>query len=400
MTLLFDSSLFDSSTSYLEILDEVDSASWQHQAVLSQAALGNRWQAYLNQLCLQTVLTWLQEKYGGDVSPSLPIACPEFWEIVNGSAIGLGETRLILIPTDAIDRQEFRVPQEWVDIPTWAGDYYLAVEVDTDERWVNIWGYTTHAMLKDQGNYDPGDRTYCLEPGDLIADLNVLWVMYRLATEPTRAAIPALPVLSIAQSDRLIQQLGAAVVLPRLEVPFAEWGALIEPQERLQQLCQRRQQGQINPAESFAQIPASLSRWLQNSFESGWLAIEELLNSNQTPEFAFSLRREDSSEPVVRRVKPIQLTETISVLLLVLLEPETEGRIGVRIRMLPETGTDGLPEHLSLSLLAMSGEVLQSVQARSQDNSIQLRRFRCPVGMQFRLQVAIADITVSEDFVS
>ncbi|HEY9639306.1 MAG TPA: DUF1822 family protein [Coleofasciculaceae cyanobacterium] len=393
--------LFDSSTPYLEIPDEVDLAAWQQQAALDQAALGNRWQAYLNQLCFQTVLPWLQEKYGSDVGTGPPLACPELWELVNGSAIMLGTTRLVLIPTDASDRQEFRVPQEWIDLPTWAGDYYLAIEVDPDDRWVTIWGYTTHDLLKTQGSYDAGDRAYCLEPHDLIADLNVLWVMHRLATEPTRVAIPALPALSSAQSDRLLLQLGdAAVVLPRLEVPFAEWGALIEPQERLQQLYHRRHLASASSAESLAQVPANLSRWLQNAFETGWLAIEDLLNSNQTPEFAFSLRHDDSSAPIVRRVKSIQLTETVSVLLLVLLEPESDGRIGVRVRVLPEPGTANLPEHFSLSLLAMSGEVLQSVQARRQDNSIQLRRFRCPVGMPFRLQVAIADTVKSEDFVS
>jgi hypothetical protein len=185
-----------------------------------------------------------------------------------------------------------------------------------------------------------------------------------------------------------------------------EWGALIEPQEQLQQLYQQlyQQQPLAAPAESPVAGAANLSRWLQNAFEAGWLAIEELLSANPTPEFAFNLRRDDTSEPV-RRVKRLELTDAVAVLLLVLLEPEADGRIGVRARVLAEPGTANLsqrylPEYLSLSLLTMSGEVLQSVQTRNQDNSIQLRRFRCPVGMQFRLQVAIADSVISEDFVS
>jgi len=390
--------LFDSSTYALDILDAVHELSWQQ----SQAILGDRWRVYLNQLSFQTVLPWLQEKYGAEVTESPPISCPERWELVNGSAITLGKTRLILVPSDAIDRQEFRVPQEWIDIPDWVGDYYLAVEVDPDDGGVTIWGYTTHTVLKTIGIYDQDDRAYCLEADALIADLNVLWVMHQLTTEPTRVTVPALPTLNSLQVNRLIHQIAdAAIRLPRVEIPFPEWGALLE--RHLQQLYQHRQdalRASISLQGAERTQPANLSRWLQNAFEQGWQAIEDLLNINETPALAFSLRRDDTPETTVRRVKRVALTATVSVLLLVLLEPETDGRIAVRVRVLPQVGSTDLPANLSLSLLAPTGEVLQSVQARSQDNSMQLRRFRCPVGTPFRLQLAIADATVSEDFVS
>ena len=37
----------------------------------------------------------------------------------------------MLIPSEAIDDSELEVPQEWVDIPSWAADYYLAVQITT-----------------------------------------------------------------------------------------------------------------------------------------------------------------------------------------------------------------------------------------------------------------------------
>ncbi len=44
-------------------------------------------------------------------------ALPSFWEFVNGTAITVDNLRLVLVPTLAMDEDELRVPQEWVDIP-------------------------------------------------------------------------------------------------------------------------------------------------------------------------------------------------------------------------------------------------------------------------------------------
>ncbi|NJP10788.1 MAG: DUF1822 family protein [Leptolyngbyaceae cyanobacterium RU_5_1] len=208
----------DTSTQWLEIPQTVHEQSWQQSQVISIP--GNRLQAYLNQVCLQTVLPWLQER--SEIEPVISSASsPAVWELVNGSAIALGTTRLVLMPTEAMDKSEFRVPQEWVDLPSWVGDYYLAIEIDTDEQSLTIWGYATHEMLKSQGQYDPGDRTYSLDGADLIQDMTVFWVMQQLVAEPTRSEIPALPTLSAAQAEALIQRVAdLAIALPRLEVPL------------------------------------------------------------------------------------------------------------------------------------------------------------------------------------
>ncbi|TAG39467.1 MAG: DUF1822 family protein, partial [Oscillatoriales cyanobacterium] len=67
------------------------------------------------------------------------------WEVVNGTAFQIGETRLILIPSDETELEEFCVPQEWVDIPNWSADYYLPVQVNLDgddgECWIELCGF-------------------------------------------------------------------------------------------------------------------------------------------------------------------------------------------------------------------------------------------------------------------
>jgi Protein of unknown function (DUF1822) len=382
--------LSDTSTQWLEIPDAIGTQSWQQSQFISIP--GNRWQAYLNQVCLQTMLPWLQEK--STIEPIVDsMDSLAFWEIVNGSAIVLGTTRLIVIPTEAMDRSEFRVPQEWIDIPSWAGDYYLAVEVDPDEQCLNIWGYTTHQMLKSEGNYDGSDRTYCLDGDRIIQDLTVFWVMQQLSGEPTQAVIEPLPALNSGQAELLLQQLGdRAIALPRLEIPFLQWGALLEQDRWLEQLCQLRQ-SRVN-----ATSPANLSQWWQNVFEAGWQAIEDLWAPQ--PDLAFSFRQAESTQQQVRRVKQIQLGDQFpAVLLVMVLETEADERTRIWVQIHPQSGETYLPANLRLELLSMTDEVLQSVQAGDTSNYIQLRRFKSRLGTQFRLQVAIADTFTHEDFI-
>ncbi|MEH2421612.1 MAG: DUF1822 family protein [Nostoc sp.] len=218
----------------------------QNQADLDSQAFSNpnsRYQAYINQLCLGAILLWLQE----DWTPQTKVwptttALPSFWELVNGIALTLDAIRLVLIPSEAIDLSELRVPQEWVDIPSWVGDYYLAVQVEPDEGYVRIWGYCSHEKLKNQGSYDASDRTYSLDATDIINDINVLVMARQLCPEePTRSAIEEIPSLLPQQAQNLIARLGNPEILtPRQEIPFQLWGGLIQHSGWRQNLYQRR----------------------------------------------------------------------------------------------------------------------------------------------------------------
>lgn len=238
--MIANSSVFDSTQIWLEFSAQQQNQAWEKSQSFSLPS--SRWNAYLNQICLSTVLPWLQEEYApkAKVWPNNP-ALSSFWEVVNGTAIVLDNTKFVLIPSEAIDRSELQVPQEWVDIPSWVADYYLAVQVNVDDRCVVIWGYATHEQLK-KGFYDVSDRTYSLPQENLILDLNVLWVARQLATEEiTRAEVTPLAILPQAQAENFLQRLGnPAIIEPRLAVPFELWGALLEHGGLRQQLYFQR----------------------------------------------------------------------------------------------------------------------------------------------------------------
>lgn len=215
---------------------------WQQQPS-PFSANGIRWMASLNQICLDALLPWIQEVHASNARVwKNSAALSSIWEVVNGSAIEFDHQRLVIVPTAAADFDELRVPQEWADLPSWAGDYYVSVYVNPDDQEIRVLGYATHHMLKQQGQYDVYDRTYSLESDSLIGDFNVLWTAWRLCADEVRQAVMApLPALSQEQADSLINRLGVASILaPRLAIPFQQWGALLEHDGWRQRLYQRR----------------------------------------------------------------------------------------------------------------------------------------------------------------
>lgn len=219
---------------FFELSIEAQQQAWRNVRAFSTPQA--RWNAYLNQLCLDAVLTELPEN---GLAAQLDL---KFWEGTNGTAVRLNHQRLLLVPSEAIDNRELRVPQEWVDIPSWRADYYLAVQVHPDAG-IRVWGYTTHQHLKTQGQYHNSDRTYSLDDTQLIADLSVFMVARQLCpTEPTQATVSPLPQLSLTQAENLLERLASPELLdPRLAVPFEWWAALIAHDGWRQRFTQRRQ---------------------------------------------------------------------------------------------------------------------------------------------------------------
>ncbi|MBD2491395.1 DUF1822 family protein [Aulosira sp. FACHB-615] len=150
----------------LEISETQQDSAWQPTQCLPTPS--TCFQAYINRLSVLAVLPWLEEVWNTEATTQ------SHWELVNGTAITIGEIRIVLVPSEAIDSSEIRVPQEWVDIPNWVADYYLAVQVNPDDGLVRVWGYTTHLELQQQGNYDGRDRTYSLDAEQLTRDINLL----------------------------------------------------------------------------------------------------------------------------------------------------------------------------------------------------------------------------------
>jgi Protein of unknown function (DUF1822) len=252
---------------WLEIPEETQNQAWRQHQTLSTPS--SRWNAYINQLALTAILEWLRQ----DIElGAIPTPNPtNIWEFINGTPIKIENTRCIIIPTTAIDTSELVVPQEWVDIPYWVADYYIAAQVDIEQSIVKIYGYTTHLALKQQGQLNLNTRTYSLSSSELINDINILWASHQLCPEvETKAEITALPALELAQANNLIERLGnVSVLIPRLAIPFSAWGALLTHDGWRQRLYEKR----IGLPEQ-----RSLSQWFLHGISelaslAGWNAI-------------------------------------------------------------------------------------------------------------------------------
>ncbi|MCC5614002.1 DUF1822 family protein [Nostoc sp. CHAB 5836] len=380
-----------------EISPAIQAQSWQQSQVY--ATPSSRWCAYINQICLHAFLDWIstEDFPKASVWYSFP-GKPAFWEFVNGTAILLEGKRVVLIPSEAIDDTELEVPQEWVDILSWAADYYLAVQVKPDSEWVRIWGYTTHEELKSLAHYDSVDRTYCIDARHLTKDLNAFSLSYQFCRgEEMKAAVAPLPQLSTEQAKNLVQRLGnASFRFSRLAVPFKTWGALLENEQWRQRLYQQRQQPQSS------QVRVNLSFWLEGIYDNAWEAIETFLlfNSNS---LAFNFRSSSGfGVGSIKRAKLIDLgmeIESQKVVLLVALIPEDNQQVSIRVQLHPANEEFYLPVNIKLALLLESEEIIQQVQAREQDNYIQLKRFDGEVGECFRIQVAFDSYQITENFV-
>ncbi len=214
----------------------------------SYATAGAQQRAWMNQIGLEVFQLWLEEEFNltTQVYPNAA-SLPSIWEVVNGTALTFDQRRLVLLPTVAIAVDELRVPQEWVDIPGWAADVYISLQVDPDQSWVCITGYCTHQQLKTGGVYETSDRTYCMDADDLLQDINSLLISHQLETSAAlktafRSEVAPLPHLSQAEATSLIERLGnSRVVFPRRAVPFQQWGAVFSHGGWGQALYNRRQ---------------------------------------------------------------------------------------------------------------------------------------------------------------
>ncbi|MBD2449120.1 DUF1822 family protein [Nostoc sp. FACHB-152] len=382
---------------WLEISSRLSAEAWEQSQHFSDTS--SVWRGYLNQICYQVFFPWIQEEYAPNAAIWLTTsALPSVWEFVNGTVIVMGTKRLILLPTEIIDEDELRVPQEWVDIPSWVGDYYLAVQVNLHEKSLIIWGYTTHQQLKHEGRYDPRDRSYSLDGDDIFRDMRVLWVAQQLCSdEVTREVVASLPSLPMAQAENLIQRLASPnVVFPRLAVPFSLWGALLENENWRSRLYHQR-------LSALPSIPVlvNLSRWGQNIFADGWQSLADLSSSSTGLAYSFSSLRGDNSfeDDLVQGCRWIDLPSGESIALLVKLTTQADNRIMVRVQLHPRPGNRYLPANIKLILLSFSGKILQYVEAGSEDNYIQVPSFKCSSEFQFSVKVALQEFEITEYFV-
>lgn len=375
-----------------------------------------QYHAQINQICLEQTQVWLTE-IGISSNPTFsPTQIASIWDVVNGCALNIDNRRLILIPSDQLDRDELRVPQEWVDIPAWLGDYYLAVQIDLETNIMNIWGFISHRTLRETGTYNALDRTYSIDSDFLIADLDSLSIAQILELQEI-TTVPPLPSLALDRSQSLIGQLSHhSPYSPRLEIDFNTWASLLSNNNLREQLYQRRLQ--VAKIQSNATPPLNLSNWLKQEFSQaliqGWGIVNDImskpvdiLRSADIYRSVKTIRSEDNmafGNNTIERAKLInlqyQLQETNVVMLIALQPQDTSDLVTVSVQIHAAPGSLTLPPQLKLSYITDEGEELQAVIARSQDSVILLPKFTCDVGTTFNLQLQLNGASQIEKFVA
>lgn len=387
--------------------------SWPNRSDYSNDSA--RWTAYLNHLVETVFERWVQEDADLKLHSRIRLEAEglsALWEVVNGTAIMMNKTRIVLIPSEEIDTPELCVPYEWVDVPSLAGDYYLGVQVNLQEGWLQVWGYASHHQLKSEGEYDEWQRTYTLPQADLIEDLNAMLAARQLGAIE-RAPIAELPSLSTTEVSELLDQLSqSSPNLARLKVPLKQWGALLENKQWRQELYHRRlEKVRANIPN---RKPIKLGQWLQQPLDSiatGWQTLEELLEtlSGQQQAFAYSERssssRDDTTsinlpEAEVQRGKVINFGMELGnsqVVLMIALMKEDERKIKVHLQVHPKQ-EQVLPFNLQLRVLDEEGQVFWEEQADSSTKLLQYA-FRAEGGDRFQVSVGVGDVVVVEDFI-
>ena len=244
------------------------------------------WNAYLARLSLDTFIPWLQEVIDEPAKPDRD--SPKFREFLPGAALECGQTKIVLIPSETSQQPAFFVPQEWVDIPELTADYYLAVQVNLEEEeegcWMEVWGYATHWQLKKYGEYHAAQRAYSISRNALVEDI-VMMLLARELAGSRKMAIQPLPALTRQRAEELLSYLGNPnLTFPRLAVPFAEWGALLENEEWRSRLYQLRISQSIEEQ-------LSVQERLLGILGAGWQTIEEIFANSIQPDFAYGQRK-------------------------------------------------------------------------------------------------------------
>ncbi|NEP23858.1 DUF1822 family protein [Moorena sp. SIO3I6] len=135
----------------------------------------------------------------------------------------------------------------------------------------------------------------------------------------------------------------------------------------------------------------NLSQWLQETFEAGWLTVEEL-----NPQLVYGFM------PIeIKRGKLINLgIDLVSqdVILLASIKEDEQSELSIKIQVYPNKEQTYLPNELKLIVLDELGEVFEEVTAQETDKFIQYE-FLGESGEEFSIKIALGNTIYQEKFV-
>ena len=226
----------------------------------------------------------------------------------------------------------------------------------------------------------------------MIDDISILWAAQELGyQENTQKVIKPLETIPETQAENLIKRLGnPEIIFPRLSIPFSLWGSLLENKKCLEKLCNLRH-GKVENSSAI-----NLTRWLNNLFDNVWKSPESLNLAFNT------VRSVQDKTTEIKRARLINLDflpENKSVILLLTITQETDGRIGILCQLCPHQDNRYLPDKIQLKLLSKDNQILKLSQAKSKDNLILIPRFKCNSGFAFKIKIELDEFSYTSDFI-
>ena len=297
---------------YTEQLKIKLTANIKEKAEVKVANISNevtRHRSYLNLLVRNTFLSWLNLILEKEIIDNYSLENNlSIWEFINGSAIDIDASRIILIPLETEDKSAISIPEEWLKIPSWVGNYYVAVEVNLEENYLNFWGYTSYKEIINNSELDIVNYHRDLDTEYLENDLSLMALEYEYGWEKV-PQIEQVTLVSQQQQNNLVAQIKDEL-FPRYSINFTQWLSIISDQKTRNNLLNSRQS--IN-----------LSQWLKQEIEltmiKGWQNAKDLIDELFSPDLSlqptFSTRRRSISLPealdIIRQNKQTEAVNNI-----------------------------------------------------------------------------------------
>lgn len=350
---------------------------------------------YLNSLIEQVITPYIQSSYQGAETEQDLSQLPDLG--INGVSFSLGTGRLVILPSDDLDRDELTVPQEWINSSLRA-DILIAAHVDLEERLILLWGYTTHRQVRLKGEKRFHNRTYGMNESELTPRLSALWLQLKFhpdsLLQQEAVTVPQVS-LTLDHLTNLIEDSRSGQISdPRLSIPEPEWNQIVANARWRQQLLapSLNLDRDSNNRQSQVRFTA-LRDWLNQratAVMQGWTTLAQ--PGGPIPlDFQF-LNAQDLVE--TQRVKVFTLGTAVnqhSLSIFITLSLRADQRLQVQIQLQPTQTQMVLPMGLELALLDHQGSEVERVIAHENDNWIRLSQFQGEVGEQFQLALRLMD---------
>lgn len=320
-----------------------------------------QWQTYVNALAFLGFTQWLKEKMPDQASRlGHSFTTPPVANFIEGACqFSLGEFKFCLIAAEHVLDEVIHIPQKTILNPELAAHFYIALEVCQEEEQIIFRGMMQYdqigSYLRQRDGLPSSEGCYPIP-------------LSHFDPEPNH----------LLSYCRYLDAIALPLPAPVIEDGVASPTSLTTLREALHN------------------ARTDLSRWLNDTVEDGWQTIETLIHPD-----AYLALNTRNSETSIRKGKLLNFGVRLgqqSVALLVTISPEPEEKLNVLVQLHPTGGQKVLPPHIKLTLQSKAGETLQEVEARSQDNYIQLQPFKGSVGKRFSLEVSLLGRSVKENF--